>query len=482
MTRSAKIVATIGPACRQPAMLRALLQAGVDVARLNFSHGVHEEHASVIRDLRAIAADLGRSICILQDLQGPKIRTGRLPEPVELVAGQVITLTTGEADRAAGEIPVDFPELVESVQVGGNILLDDGNLELTALAVKGCRVEARVVLGGLLKAHKGINLPGGKITIPGFTEKDQADLAFGLAQGIDAVAVSFVRCAEDIQQVRRAIQACAPDQASLPVIAKLERPEAIENLEEILAAADGVMVARGDLGVEMPPELVPVMQKRIIQTANRSGKVVITATQMLDSMIHNPRPTRAETSDVANAIFDGSDAVMLSGETASGEYPLKAVEMMHAIICQAEKEIEAWGRWNGRPTPVSEQDDAYFATLAARELAHDRNVAALAVFTKTGRTALLMSKARPGVAILGFTHDPIIYQRMSLYWGVKPHLTTIAATIEDMLRQVEAASQEVVKATQCQQIVLVCGYPLYQQRAANMALLHTVGERPASNV
>lgn len=462
--------------------MKSLLEAGVNVARLNFSHGNHQDHATVIARLRKVAAGLGRSICLLQDLQGPKIRTGALQNgPVTLVAGEPLTLTTEPAPGDQNLIPVDFPELTLSAQAGKTILLDDGCLELLVTAVHPQAVETRVVQGGVLKSHKGINLPGAALEIPGFTEKDAVDLAFGLAQGIDAVAVSFVRSEKDVFQVREAIRRIAreiqrPEAERLPIVAKLERPEALERLEAIIAAADGVMVARGDLGVEMPAEEVPVAQKRIIETANRLGKVVITATQMLDSMIHSPRPTRAEASDVANAIFDGSDAVMLSGETASGLYPLKAVETMNAIVCQAETHIKSWGRRADISQPGDQADDAYHVTRAAGELAHDSNVAAIAIFTHSGRTAALMAKVRPHVPILAFTPRPEVYSRLQLYWGVQPYLTPQANTIPEMLTHVENAILRHFDDLVCRQVVLICGYPLHAFRSSNMALLHTIGE------
>jgi pyruvate kinase len=471
-----KIVATIGPASQDESTLRELLQSGVDVARLNFSHGTHTEHAEVFKRLRLISQELDQPVTIMQDLQGPKIRTGELKGgSVILKAGDTFCLTM---DHVLGDehlASVDLPGLNTSVQPGSRILLDDGNLELQVTEVKGDQVITQVKLGGLLESHKGVNLPGAKIRIPGFTPKDRDDLAFGLHLGVDAVAVSFVRSAADIQSVRQAILEQAPDRIHLPIIAKLERPEALDNLEEIIHAADGVMVARGDLGVEMSPESVPIAQKRIISAANNHAKVVITATQMLDSMIRNPRPTRAEASDVANAIFDGSDAVMLSGETASGQYPVLTVDTMNAIVCQAEENVQEWGHWLGDLKPDFELDDAIYMTLASRELAHDRDVAAIAVFTNSGRTALLLSKVRPAVPILAFTPNPDTYTRINLYWGVRPYLVPKADTIEEMLRSVESAMLESGKIHPGQQVVLICGYPISEVRPTNMALIHTVG-------
>jgi pyruvate kinase len=476
MKRRAKIVATIGPACSDEETIRNLLKAGMDVARLNFSHGTHPQHANVFKKLHQAARDLELPITILQDLQGPKIRTGQLENgQVELAAGQPLTLTTEPILGNEHIVPVDFPELIPSAKTGGRILLDDGNLELAIIGVKGNRVETRVVVGGVLKPHKGVNLPGADLDIPGFTEKDREDLVFGLDLGVDAIAVSFVRSEKDIQSVRQAIQELDPSHNNLPIIAKLERPQALNNLEAIVAEADGVMVARGDLGVELSAEFVPIAQKEIIAAANRQAKVVITATQMLESMIQNPRPTRAEASDVANAIFDGSDAVMLSGETATGKYPVQSVETMNAIVLQAEAHIQEWGHWQGLKPGKDQEDDAFYLTQAARELAHDRNVAAIAVFTKSGRTALLMSKARPEVPILAFTPERKTYSKLNLYWGVSPNLVPHTDTIEAMLEVVEASMLASSDIQSGQQVVLICGFPVHAVRPTNLALLHTVG-------
>lgn len=477
MERFAKIVATLGPASQDEQTILRLIQAGMDVSRLNFSHGTYEDHAAVFWRIRNASMELGRAVSILQDLQGPKIRIGKIENgQVELVRDQKLTLTVKPVLGNQEIVSIDFPQLLESVQPGNRILLDDGNLELVVLSVEDDQVNTRVVLGGTLKPHKGVNLPGARLDIPGFTEKDQADLAFGLELGVDAVAVSFVRTARDILQVRQAIEKLAPQRGPIPIIAKLERPEALDNLEEIVHTTDGVMVARGDLGVEMAPEVVPIAQKRIIEASNRHAKVVITATQMLDSMINNPRPTRAEASDVANAVFDGTDAVMLSGETAAGKYPVQSVEVMDSIVRQAEGHIDQWGHWQGSVTSDEVTDDTFFITQAARELAHDRNVAGIAVFTQSGRTARLMSKARPSVPILAFSPNQETYQRLNLYWGVTPYLVPHAETIEAMLKSVDAAMIASTPIQPGQQVVLICGFPVHAVRPTNMALLHRVGE------
>jgi pyruvate kinase len=475
MYRRTKIVATIGPACYETHILEQLLESGVNVARLNFSHGTHKDHATIIRRLRKLSTQMGIPLTILQDLQGPKIRIGEIAAgSLALVPGQLLTLTTREVPGDSRYVSVDFEDLPQSVSPGGRILLDDGNLELAVTAVGDDWVETRVVVGGLLKPNKGVNLPGAKLSIPAMTEKDEIDLEFGLMQGVDAVALSFVRSEEDIRHLRQTIARLAPNRTDTLVIAKLERPEALENLAAIVRAADGVMVARGDLGVEMSPEAVPIAQKRIIECANRLNRVVITATQMLDSMIQNPRPTRAEASDVANAIFDGTDAVMLSGETASGKYPVKAVQTMNAIILQAEQYTDRWGRWQGPQRPEEETDDTVYMTMAAHELAHDRNVAAIAIFTKSGRTAVLMSKTRPNVPILAFTPSQETYQRLSILWGVEAHLVPHAETIEVMLSDVEAVMRTSAGIKPGQQIVLICGFPVREVRPTNLALLYTI--------
>ena len=477
MERCTKIVATIGPASQEADSIESLLEAGVNVARLNFSHGTHEIHAEVIRRLRETALKLNQPLCILQDLQGPKIRTGDLADgSVQLIPGQPLTLVTYTVPGDAQRVTVDFPELTSSVEKGGRILLDDGNLELAVTGIEGDQVFTRVVVGGMLKPHKGVNLPEANIPVSALTEKDRLDLAFGLEHGVDAIALSFVRSVKDIRTLRREILRLAPNSKDLPLIAKLERPEALVNLEEIVQEVDGVMVARGDLGVEMSPEVVPAAQKRIIECANLHEKLVITATQMLDSMMNNPRPTRAEASDVANAILDGTDAAMLSGETAAGKYPLKSVQMMNAIICEAETSMQRWSHWHGEASPDSLEDDTYYMSMAARALAQDKNVAAIAVFTLTGRTALLMSKSRPGVPIRAFTPNRTIYNRMALFWGVSAHLVKQAYSIEEMVAEVDRVLLESNQVQEGQQVVITCGYPVGLMKATNLALLHTVGE------
>lgn len=478
MTRKAKIVATIGPASEAEEMIEKLILAGINVARLNFSHGTHEDHAQRIARIRKASEKLGISVGILQDLQGPKIRVGELAQPVQLAEGEVVTLfTTGTTPPGNGEkkIPVDFRQLFDSVRPSDRLLMDDGRLALEVVSVKDHNaLTAKVIVGGLLSAHKGINLPGVRLRIAGFTEKDEADLSFGISQGVDAVAISFVRTADDVKKVRYAMERFANGRRLPLLIAKLEKPEALENLEAILEIVDGVMVARGDLGVELPPERVPVQQKHIIRVANQHAKLVITATQMLESMITNPLPTRAEASDVANAVFDGTDAVMLSAETASGKYPVESVQMMNRIVCEAETHYLEWGL--EQHVQGFEHSDAASMARAAQALANDKNVTAVACFTTQGQTAWLMSKIRPRVPIIAFTPEQMTYSRLAFLWGARPHLVPFVNSLEEMIDHVDRALMNSEVVALGDQVVLVCGFPVGAVRPPNMALLHTVGE------
>ncbi len=438
--RRAKIFCTIGPSSSSAEVLRELMALGMDVARLNFSHGSHSDHAKVIDTLRRAAADAGRTICILQDLQGPKIRTGRLKDhkPVLLESGAAVTMASREVEGTAELISTTFQDLPDEVGPGSRILLSDGRIELLVREVRGQDVECDVVNGGALGEHQGINLPGAALSIPALTEKDRADLEFGLKHSVDAVALSFVRSAADVRMVQEIISAHNLD---VPIIAKLEKPQAIDRLEEILEAADGVMVARGDLGVEMPPEKVPVIQKHVIRRAAEWRKPVIIATQMLESMIENPRPTRAEASDVANAVFDGSDAVMLSAETASGEYPREAVCMMAKIVVEAESNLAEFMQARRRNHSRLSISETICESIA--HAAQDLDMAAIAVFTETGNTARMLSKFRPKSQIYAFSHVPAVCNRMNLLWGVQPVRRDHALNSEEMLA---TAEQELVRS------------------------------------
>lgn len=479
--RRTKIIATLGPSSDTAEIIEELVRSGIDVARLNFSHGTHESHQNLIQLIRQAAEKLDETVAILQDLQGPKLRVGDLPSgSIQLKAGQIIRFVCADRCQDAQArsdmptIPLDIPDVFSSMSIGNRVLLDDGKLEMEIIEVTETEAIAKVMLGGELKSNKGVNLPGISLDIPGFTEKDRDDLIFGLSQGVDAIAISFVRDADDVQYVRDTIRSIDPDRANIPIIAKIELPEAIKNLASIIACADGVMVARGDLAVETSAAVVPILQKEIIEMANRKAKVVITATQMLDSMIYNPRPTRAEASDVANAILDGTDAVMLSGETASGEYPIESVRVMATIILEAEKNIHRWGK-----TSVFEQinneDDALALSLAARELANEQNVSAVAVFTQSGRSALLQSKARPDVPILAFTPNKDTFHRLSLYWGVVPFLVPFSKTLKEMITHVEETMFKYTGIKEGQKVIIVSGFPIGAMKATNLALLHTIG-------
>ena len=433
--RRAKIICTIGPSCSTEPALRELIHLGMDVARLNFSHGSHQDHARCIESLRRASAAEGRTICILQDLQGPKIRTGLLKghHPVTLKAGGEVTITTREVEGTAEVISTTFKHLPAEVKPGARILLSDGRIELRVENVSQQDIECQVLNGGALGEQQGINLPGAALSIPALTEKDRRDLEFGLEQGVDAVALSFVRSAADLLEAKEII---ASHKQDVPLVAKLEKPQAVDHLEAILEASDGVMVARGDLGVEMPPEKVPVIQKYVIRRAAEWRKPVIIATQMLESMIENPRPTRAEASDVANAIFDGTDAVMLSAETASGKYPKEAVCMMAKIVVEAEQNMSEFTqprrRRKNRVLSISETICESIAHAA-----EDLHMAAIAVFTETGNTARMISKFRPKSKIYAFSHVPAVCNRMNLFWGVHPVRREHALNSEEMLATAE---------------------------------------------
>ena len=433
--RKAKIVATLGPSSNTEPILRELVRAGMNVARLNFSHGTHEQMTELIALLRDIAATEGRTICIMQDLQGPKIRTGRLLDrrPIALAVGTQVTITPQDVLGSNTLISTTFQTLAREVGPGSTILLSDGLIELRVTAIHGDDVECEVINGGLLGEHKGINLPGTIVSVPSLTQKDLEDLEFGLAQGVDMVAVSFIRTADDVRAVKERI---AFHNSDAWVIAKLEKPQAIEHLEEILDVADGVMVARGDLGVEMPPEKVPIIQKHVIRRAAEWRKPVITATQMLESMIENPRPTRAEASDVANAIFDGSDAVMLSGETAMGRHPRESVAMMAKIIIETESHMRDTDRQPHKLHPRLSISETICESVA--HAAEDLDMRAIVVYTETGTTARLISKYRPQPEIYALTAVTRVCNRLNLLWGVSPLARKHEYSTEDMVSGAEA--------------------------------------------
>lgn len=453
-------------------MLEKLVEAGVDVFRLNFSHGDHDQHASIIAHVRRIAEDRGRPVAILQDLSGPKIRTGALKDPagVHLADGATLIITNDETVEGTAErIATTYDALPRDVKPGDTILLDDGNLELRVVSRARREVTTEVVHGGVLLPHKGMNLPGVRVSTPALTEKDRRDLLFGIEQGVDYVALSFVRRAKDIEKMREIVKATG---ATTPIIAKIEKPEAIEELRAILEAADGVMVARGDLGVELSTEQVPTLQKRIIAEANAAGKLVITATQMLESMIDRARPTRAEASDIANAILDGTDAIMLSAETAVGRYPVEAVSTMARIAVYTEQHytFHAPARITGAATSLVARSLARVAATVAEEL----DCRLIVAFTESGSTARLVSSFRPRAPIAAVTYNEDTCRRLALAWGVVPVRSQFAATTDEMMVQGEKLLKERGLA-RTGDTVLMLGGQSHTAGATNMLRVHTIG-------
>ncbi|MGI8904894.1 MAG: pyruvate kinase [Candidatus Sumerlaeaceae bacterium] len=468
-----KIVATIGPATNTPEMIAALIAAGADVFRLNMSHGVQAGHAAVIRMIRAASRAAGQPIGILCDLSGPKIRIGTIAAgPVILRAGDRITITTEQVEGEASRVGVNYADLPEDVQPGQHILLDDGLLEWQVESVAAPEVHCVVVRGGPLSSHKGLNLPNTRLNISSLTEKDRADMEFGLENDVDMFAISFVKRAEDVKEARGFMQSLG---GSLPLIAKIEKGEAVENIEQILHVADGAMVARGDLGVEIPLERVPHVQKRVIALCNRLGKPVITATQMLDSMIRSPRPTRAEVTDVANAILDGSDAVMLSGETATGAYPVATVEMMNRISEETEKDFNHEKRLRRR----SSEDNINVPEAishATAMVASELKVRAVLCLTQGGSTARRVARFRPRGGILAYCPLPRTAQQLCLTWGVCAVSRDSAVDIEAERRQ--GSEVQIRKAISVfkergaikpgDRLVVAAGLPLHEPGSTNL--------------
>jgi pyruvate kinase len=465
-TPRTKIVCTLGPSTANDDTLRGLIDAGMNVARVNFSHGTHEQHAKTIAMVRRLAEAAGRPIAILGDLQGPRIRIGDLDKPITLNVGDDLVLVHEGRERN-GEIPVTYDQLANDVHVGDRILVDDGLIELMVLDVTDGRVKARVINGGPVKSHKGLNLPGIQVSAPSITEKDAADIKFAVEQQVDYLALSFVRRAEDIEGLKKMIPKW------LPVVAKIEKDVALHNIEAIVRATDAVMVARGDLGVELPFEAVPGAQKRIIRLANRYGRPVITATQMLESMIEHPRPTRAEASDVANAIMDGTDAVMLSAETAAGAYPRLAVEAMTRII----KEIETHppvapfaGAQQGNGIVTTEVAIAA-ATVAAVDML---GAPLVVVFTKSGFSARVVASKRPPVPILALTDESRTYRQLALVWGVVPQLVPHCADYDEMMDQTKSVVVRRELAAPGDRIIVTAGVPFDTPGTTNLLKVETV--------
>ena len=469
LTQKTKIVATIGPASSSPEVLKQMVRAGMSVARLNFSHGSYEDHARMVALIRSVSEELDTPITILQDLQGPKIRVGQLPNgSINLEVGKFITLVPiSEYKNQPDTVAIDYPYLAEEAQAGMQVLLDDGFLELRVEEIEAKAVRCKVIQGGLLKSRKGVNLPSLDVRLPSMTEKDKEDLDFGLSQGVDIVSLSFVRRGEDIRALKKLL--ADKGAADMPVMAKIEKPQAIANLEEILDECNAIMVARGDLGVEMSPEKVPMLQKRIIRTCNQRSIPVITATQMLESMIHNPRPTRAEANDVANAIIDGTDAVMLSGESAVGEFPVKAIEMMARIATDIEPEIEFVNN------PPAKSDETHALSEALNAIDKIVPLRCIATFTSTGYTALIAAGERPQAPVVASTPDRRVYHRLNLIWGVKPIL--IDRQVESFEELVEQAQTDLLKrqlAVAGDKILIMGGIPTQHPKGTNFIKIHTI--------
>jgi pyruvate kinase len=449
-------------------VLKKLVKAGMSVARLNFSHGSYADHAATVAALRAVEAELDMPITIFQDLQGPKIRVGEMPEGgLSLVEGELFQLVpVAEYSGAPHTAGIDYPFLAEEAEPGTQILLDDGLLELMVKAVEGSAVQCIVVKGGRLKSHKGVNLPSLVLQLPSMTEKDMQDLEFGLSQGVDWVSLSFVRRAEDVQRLKAFL--AERGHADMPVLAKIEKPQAVQNLEEILAEVNGIMVARGDLGVEIPPERVPMLQKHIVRRCNELCIPVITATQMLESMIHNPRPTRAEASDVANAIVDGTDAIMLSGESAVGAYPVEAVAMMSRIAHEVEKGLTHINN------PPAKSDVPHALSEAINAIDDVLELKAIVAFTSTGHSAILAASERPKAAVIAITPNERIYHRLNLVWGVQPLMIEQESdTFEDVLKQVEDCLKARQLVASGDRVLIMGGIPMRQTGGTNFLKLHT---------
>ena len=472
--RKTKIVCTIGPASESLEMMKKLIEAGMNVARLNFSHGDFEEHGNRIKNIRQASKELGKTVAILLDTKGPEIRIGKLKEePIELVENEYLTLTTEEILGDKDRIHVTYKNLPNDVKVGSTILIDDGLIGLTVVDIQGTEIKCRIVNGGQIKGRKGVNVPGVKISLPGITDKDAADIVFGIEQGIDFIAASFVRKASDVLEIRELLE--KHNASHIQIISKIENQEGVDNLDEILEVSDGLMVARGDLGVEIPAEEVPLVQKRMIEKCNLVGKPVITATQMLDSMQRNPRPTRAEASDVANAIFDGTDAIMLSGETAAGKYPVESVRTMARIAERTEAALnyrEIFHRLsNAQEISVTEA-----ISQAVAKSALDLNANAIITATESGYTARMVSKYRPQAPIIAVTPNEDVMRRMCLTWGVLPVKGEHAPSTDIMFEMAVDSALKTKVVQPGDLVVITAGVPVGRSGTTNLIKIHHIGD------
>ena len=468
MNRRAKIVCTLGPATSGPEQITALVAAGLDVARLNMSHGDHDTHGAAYGAVRAACDASGRSVGVLVDLQGPKIRLGRFAAgPVTLAAGQEFTITGEDVPGDQGEVSVSYPGLAGDVQPGTRLLVDDGRVVLDVTGVQGARVRTRVLVGGQVSDHKGLNLPGIRVSVPALTGKDADDLRWALALRADMIALSFVQGPEDAEPARTIMDETG---VRLPLIAKIEKPQAVAALDEVVAAFDGIMVARGDLGVEFPLEQVPLVQKRAIRLARQAAKPVIVATQMLESMVAAPRPTRAEASDVANAVLDGADALMLSAETSVGAYPVDAVATMARIIAAAERD------WPFAPPAGPPETTGGAIARAAGEVGAAVGAKALVAFTMTGETARRLARCRSPIPLLAFTTESATRSQLALTWGAETFLVPPVAHTDDMVRQVEAALRDIGRCVAGDLVVIVAGSPPGTPGCTNALRVHRIGD------
>ncbi|WP_248930510.1 pyruvate kinase [Paenibacillus hamazuiensis] len=473
--RKTKIVCTIGPVSESVDMFKKLIEAGMNVARLNFSHGDFEEHGNRIKNVRQACKELNKTVAILLDTKGPEIRTGKLKgdQKVELVQGNKIVLTTEEVEGDAERVSITYKELPRDVKIGSTILIDDGLIGLEVVDIRGGDIECLIKNGGLLGGKKGVNVPGVKINLPGITEKDANDIVFGIEQGVDFIAASFVRKAADVIEIREILE--RHNASHIQIISKIENQEGVDNLDEILEVSDGLMVARGDLGVEIPAEDVPIVQKAMIKKCNQVGKPVITATMMLDSMQRNPRPTRAEASDVANAIFDGTDAVMLSGETAAGKYPVESVQTMARIAERAESALDHREIFL-RQSAAQQRTVTEAISQAVASSALDLNAKAILTATESGYTARMVSKYRPKSPIIAVTPNEQVMRRLCLIWGAIPVKGEECKTTDELF---EAAVDTAVKAGHVNLgdlIVITAGVPVGRSGTTNLIKVHHIGE------
>jgi pyruvate kinase len=473
--RKAKIVCTIGPVSSSEKHLEALIAAGMDVARLNFSHGSHESHGEIIKRIRKLSVKLKKEVSILQDLQGIKIRAGRLQEEkVRLEKGAVLTILKGDEKGDGKRIYIDYPWLIDDARVGDIILLDDGLMKLEVTAKDKDSLRTKVIEGGLLKEHKGVNLPHMKISAPFFTEKDKSDLEFGISMDVDYVALSFVRTPADVKTVKKWLEKRG---VQVPLIAKIEKEEAINNIDKILAEVDGIMVARGDLGVELPLEEVPMFQKMLIEKANANGRIVITATQMLESMTQHSRPTRAESTDVANAVIDGTDALMLSAETSAGKYPIEAVRVMDRIISYTESVVSSQSDEVNIRAGIPRREEVGLPEAIARaasRAAEDTGAGFIVAFTNSGFTARLVSKFRPSTPVIALSPDEKVVRKMSIYWGVVPFLIRHMDNTDELINEVESALIRTGYAKAGDRIVILASLPPSISGKTNFMKIHEI--------